>query len=138
MTLEYEPIIAAKKPQLKTIRVKRSRRLGQSIDTARRAANDQEQESEVIPKTEVEVLYDENQDLRHQIVNMVDVFEQYLKVATLKESAERMQGKSSGQCDDETVNGGLVPQSVQDSDQYKPVMDMNSTSVPFIPQDSKL
>ena len=37
MTLEYEPIIAAKKPQLKTIRVKRSRRLGQSIDTARRA-----------------------------------------------------------------------------------------------------
>lgn len=69
---------------------------------------------------------------------MVDVFEQYLKVATLKESAERMQGKSNGQCDDETVNGGLVPQSVQDSDQYKPVMDMNSTSVPFIPQDSKL
>ena len=111
MTLEYEPIIAVKKPQLKTIRVKRSRRLGQSIDTARQA-NDQEQEREAIPKTELELLYDENQDLRQQIVNMVDVFEQYLKVATLKESAERMQGKSSGQCDDDTVNGGLVPQSV--------------------------
>ena len=137
MTLEYEPIIAVKKPQLKTIRVKRSRRLGQSIDTARQA-NDQEQEREAIPKTELELLYDENQDLRQQIVNMVDVFEQYLKVATLKESAERMQGKSSGQCDDDTVNGGLVPQSVQESDQYKPELDMNQTNVPLIPQDSKL
>ena len=69
---------------------------------------------------------------------MVDVFEQYLKVATMKETAERMQGKSNGQHDDDTVNGGLVPQSVQDNDQFKPAMDMNSTSVPFIPQDSKL
>ena len=37
-----------------------------------------------------ETLYEENEDLRKQLADMVQVFEQYLRVATLKETADRM------------------------------------------------
>ena len=43
---------------------------------------------------------------------MVEVFEQYLKVATLKETAERMQGKKNNEGNEE-LDGASVPQSVQ-------------------------
>ena len=41
----------------------------------------------------MEALVEDNDDLRIQLTEMIAVFEQYLKVATLKESAERMQDK---------------------------------------------
>ena len=39
---------------------------------------------------DVEHLIDENNDLKGQLQDLVNVFEQYLKVATLKQKAEGM------------------------------------------------
>ena len=57
---------------------------------------------------------------------MVECFEQYLKVATLKETAERMQGKSLNSA--EELNGALVPSSVDSKSKGELVVDLNLTS----------
>ena len=67
---------------------------------------------------------------------MVECFEQYLKVATLKETAERMQGKSLNSA--EELNGALVPSSVASKSKGELFVDLNLTSQPIIPSNSKL
>ena len=100
-TLDYEPIVPSKKRQEKTLKIRKPRRLGQSIDAAKKGAS-----LVTAEVSEMDALVDENTDLRLQIANMVEVFEQYLKVATLKDTAERMQGKKIGEQDEEEQDGG--------------------------------
>ena len=57
---------------------------------ADRAAEESAKKQAEIDAADIGELRDENRDLRQQLADMVQVFEQYLKVASLKETAERM------------------------------------------------
>ena len=57
---------------------------------ADKAAEESAKKQAEIDAADIGELRDENRDLRQQLADMVQVFEQYLKVASLKETAERM------------------------------------------------
>lgn len=65
---------------------------------------------------DVDQLVSENDDLRQQLKDMVGIFEQYLKVASLKEVADRAENKraggniADGPMDEDVVQGGDVPE----------------------------
>lgn len=60
-----------------------------------------------LPENEYVSLVSENNNLREELANMVQVFEQYVKVASLKETVERRENRRLWS--DSPLDGGDVP-----------------------------
>ena len=69
---------------------------------------EEENGSVVDPEDNIEYLVGENVDLRAQLEDLVAIFEQYVKVATLKDKAERMSARRKSE-NDSPMRFGSVP-----------------------------
>ena len=100
--MDVEPIVIPemRKRMSKSIRIKtrvgsKSKRVRdlspKKGSDASRVVEEQAKATEAIQEEDnVDNLIDENMELRTELTNMVAIFEQYLKVASLKSTAERI------------------------------------------------
>ena len=98
--LNYDPIVPVKKRKSKNFRISKNRRVINTLET-------QTFDNPKLPENEFVSLVRENNDLREELANMVQVFEQYLKVASLKETIEHRENRRLWS--DSPVDGGDVP-----------------------------
>ena len=99
-SLNYDPIVPVKKRKSKNFRILKHRRVINPLET-------QTSDNPKLPENEFVSLVRENNDLREELANMVQVFEQYLKVASLKETIEHRENRRLWS--DSPVDGGDVP-----------------------------
>ena len=110
----YEPFVLPKKRGNRNVRIRRSRRRNQAANRSAdpRAINmltiEEENGSVDDPEDNIECLVGENVDLRAQLEDLVAIFEQYVKVATLKDKAERLSARRKSE-NDSPMRFGSVP-----------------------------